>query len=393
MEFIYEANDEFNFEKLSLMKPSAMPGGNYFIRMVMNNTPLYIQTPKCKTKQGIITAGKKMYSDLLFSNENDQFIRWMENLESHCQKYIYKNREQWFEGEMELHDIENYFTSPLKSYKSGKCYTIRTNITTILGKISLKIYDENESEVGFNAIDDYDSTNMITILEIQGIKCSSRSFQIEIELKQIMILKQTNLFEKCIIKTNHSEKVVSKEVSHEVSDYLEKDLSKEVSKEVSEEVSEEVSREVLQDHLVKDLSKEVSQKVSEEVSEEVSNTKDIPFQKKEETIQESTTTQESKSENLGEQQSLEKNQNQNPNDIEEVELHLEDVSETIQIKQRNDVYYEMYREAKQKAKIARDLALSSYLEAKRIKNTYMLDDIKDSDESDLEFEEEESHDS
>jgi len=39
------------------------------------------------------------------------------------------------------------------------------------------------------------------------------------------------------------------------------------------------------------------------------------------------------------------------------------------------MYYEMYREARQKAKVARDLALSAYLEAKRIKNTYMLDDI------------------
>jgi len=46
----------------------------------------------------------------------------------------------------------------------------------------------------------------------------------------------------------------------------------------------------------------------------------------------------------------------------------------------------MYREARRKAKIARDLALSSYLEVKRIKNTYMLDDLKDSDDdSDLEM--------
>jgi hypothetical protein len=42
----------------------------------------------------------------------------------------------------------------------------------------------------------------------------------------------------------------------------------------------------------------------------------------------------------------------------------------------------MYREAKRKAKISRDLALSSYLDAQRIKNTYMLDSIVDSD-SDL----------
>ena len=40
--------------------------------------------------------------------------------------------------------------------------------------------------------------------------------------------------------------------------------------------------------------------------------------------------------------------------------------------------------------MARDLALSSYLEAKRIKNTYMLDNLEDSESSDLEMEEFES---
>ena len=59
-------------------------------------------------------------------------------------------------------------------------------------------------------------------------------------------------------------------------------------------------------------------------------------------------------------------------------------TETVSIKQRNDVYYKMYHEAREKAKIARDLALSAYLEAKRIKNTYMLDDIIDSSDSESE---------
>ena len=49
----------------------------------------------------------------------------------------------------------------------------------------------------------------------------------------------------------------------------------------------------------------------------------------------------------------------------------------------------MYIEARRKAKIARDLALTAFLEAKRIKNTYMLDDIIDSDDdSDYETDEE-----
>ena len=54
--------------------------------------------------------------------------------------------------------------------------------------------------------------------------------------------------------------------------------------------------------------------------------------------------------------------------------------EKVVLKDRNEVYYEMYKEAMKKAKIAKDLALSSYLEAKRIKNMYMLEDLTENEE-------------
>jgi len=214
---IFDTNDSFDFEKLVLTKPSSITGGNYFIRFLVNSQPLYIQPPKCKTRQGIVRAGKRLYSDLMFTNENEDFIRWMENLENYCQQYIYKNREKWFEGEMELHDIENYFTSPLKLFKSGKYYLARTNITVVLGKPVLKIYDGDEKEVDFENIGD--DTNVMTILEIQGIKCSAKSFQIEIELKQMMVLQSTNIFEKCIIKNEGgtANKTVDDKFTKEVS--------------------------------------------------------------------------------------------------------------------------------------------------------------------------------
>jgi hypothetical protein len=73
-------------------------------------------------------------------------------------------------------------------------------------------------------------------------------------------------------------------------------------------------------------------------------------------------------------------------DLKEIELSLDEIPETeqIQIKNRNDVYYKLYQYAKKKAKMARDLALSSYLEAKRIKNSYLLNDTDS--ESDLDEE-------
>ena len=66
----------------------------------------------------------------------------------------------------------------------------------------------------------------------------------------------------------------------------------------------------------------------------------------------------------------------------EVDLDLETVNneDVITLVTRNEVYYKIYQEAMNKAKQAKNLAISSYLEAKQIKNLYMLDDISDNTE-------------
>ena len=113
MEEIYDTNDSFDFSKLVLTKPTSINSGNYFIRLLMENRYLYIQPPKSTTKQGILKSGKKYYTDLIYTNENENFIRWMENLENHCQKCIFERRNEWFDGDMELHDIEHDFDHDL----------------------------------------------------------------------------------------------------------------------------------------------------------------------------------------------------------------------------------------------------------------------------------------
>jgi hypothetical protein len=53
--------------------------------------------------------------------------------------------------------------------------------------------------------------------------------------------------------------------------------------------------------------------------------------------------------------------------------------ETITLKKPNQVYYEIYKKSREKAKEAKKEAILAFLEAKNIKKTYMLDDIDDSD--------------
>ena len=78
----------------------------------------------------------------------------------------------------------------------------------------------------------------------------------------------------------------------------------------------------------------------------------------------------------------------NPEELKEFDLSLENyLEESFHLKKPNQVYFELYKEARNKAKIAKKNALIAYLEAKNIKKTYMLENLNDSD-SDSEIDDE-----
>ena len=237
-------------------------------------------------------------------------------------------------------DIESYFTPTIKLFKTGKQYLMRVNISQRIGTTPLKIYDENEDDVDIETINE--NTSLISILEVQGVRCSTKSFQIDIELKQIMVIKPVNLFEKCIIKRNKQEKDLAK-----------KEPQKVEREETIEITIEEEPEEIKEEEKEEDPKVDQEPKAEEEVFVDQEEEIDVEPQN---------------------------------DDILEINLDVDEIkdSDTIHLKEKTEVYYQMYREARQKAKLAKSLALSSYLEARRIKNLYMLDDIDDSDESDLE---------
>jgi hypothetical protein len=143
MENIIQPNDSFEFSSLSLAHPTGIQGGAYFTKIYNNGKPLYIQTPKCSTKAGIIGSGRKMYTDLVFTNENEDIIQWMEALETKLRQKIYENRGRWFDSEMSEDDIEGCFSPMVKLYRSGKQYCVRVNINSKVDAKPLKINDED----------------------------------------------------------------------------------------------------------------------------------------------------------------------------------------------------------------------------------------------------------
>jgi hypothetical protein len=365
---IHETNELMDFEThISFISPTSISSGNYIIKCFnTNHTPFYIQSPKCKSKQSFQKAGKKFFCDLVFTYEDESFLKWIEDFESFCQKKIFENRSTWFDSDLEIHDIENSFLPSLKIFKSGKQHILRANIPLRLGKCSLKIYNEQEEDVLPESI--VENTNIMSILEIQGIKCSSRSFQIEYEVKQMMMLNPVDLFEKCVFSTKKHKSIENENLGilNEKKDLVEMILEDNTDLHLSATSSEGTQ---LSEESCTDFASLIQNDIKE--NPETENIKDLHL---EEIVLENKDLD-----------VIVKNENEDLKpDFCEINLEVPIDEEVLQLKNRNEVYFEMYREAKKKARLARDFALSAYLEVKRIKNTYLLDEAFDSDDEDIE---------
>ena len=409
MDDIIEPTIDYDFSNLYLGPPSTLAGGAYFTRMMYNNNKLlYLQTPKCLTKQGFVKSGKKMFVDLMFDNNDTVFINWIENLETKCQELIHSKGEAWFQSKLEKDDIETAFTSPFKIYKSGKYYLLRVNV-----KPNIKIYNETDESIKIEDITP--EKTIISILELQGIRFTSRNFQIEIELKQSMVVSPDPFLDECFIKkpvrrnpvpsnTIQSNTVTSNTVSSNTvtsntvpsavipfekivnSNTFNSNTFNTIDLDISDGDDEVISEE--QDGEVVDEATSSSNldDFINETANELTKTNQL-FSKGLEENNHNATYQNANENIVLEIEELDFIEKDDPNILKEVDLSssLENSLESITLKKPNQVYYEIYKKAREKAKECKKVAIAAYLEAKNIKNTYMLEDNdeSDSDESEL----------
>jgi hypothetical protein len=376
MENIIEPNIHFDFSKITLAHPITIQGGAYFTRIEMNKKPLYIQTLKSLTKQGIIKLGKKHYSDLLFDNTSAELINWFENLEDKCHKLIYEKKDEWFQGNLEENDVESAFSPIMRIYKSGKFYLLRANLkNTKDNQPILRIYDENENILTTSDINN--ETEIISILEIQGIKFTSRNFQLEIEVKQMMVINKEPIFENCLIKTNSPKKIQSINTIQEENNITLEHLANNdlANNDLANNDLETINNILENSNDTMDVLEEI------EHLPEISLEMDLEKQSLEKNDISNNLDMSSNEEIIDisfEELETIPNNDDELTEVDYFNFNLED-DHTVKLRPPNEVYFDLYKEAREKAKQAKKNAILAYLEAKNIRKTYMIDYIDESD--------------
>lgn len=401
----------FDFNKIKLSTPQAIQGGGaYFTNLTFDDNPIYLQFPKCKSKSGIISTKKTKYIDLMYKNEETSLIHeWLENLENKCKNLLDDKKNIWFTNELTKDDLDSMLTPCSRIYKNGKFILLRmiiNNSKKINITEELQIFDENECKVDEEK---FTSENeFIPLVLLDGIKFTSRSIEIELKVTQIMILKEIKP-DKCFIKKreleglNNLDNKINISILEKSDKYLDEEeqlnnqnenlVELEINdqeqigtpnekEEVNEiNISENLGENLLSENKENDKSNDKDSINTEDLNEN-KNLQDNLINSNRELI----TLEKVDADNIDiKKEDIGKKEN---NEIEEIleDIKFDDINKENEfiLKNPDQIYLEIYKEARQKAKQMKKAAISAYLEAKHIKDKYMIFGLEDSsDEEDV----------
>jgi hypothetical protein len=432
MEYLLDINniDESMLSKLKIHSPIPIQGGSYLAKLTLNDNPILFQMPKCSTKKGIISSGKRFYCDLLFKYDDSNVIDFVDSLETIVRNKVLEKNELWFQDPPSLEDIEYNWNESIKQTKQN--FYLRTYIgNTKTVKSSISVYNSNQEQISMEDITS--SSNIITIVEVTGLKFSSNSFHMNYCLRQVMVLEEKPIFNKCLIhfskKTQPAKDTLenNENIDNEDIKHLEKTTdTPKTENNKTQIISEKLSTEqtinlgemaddtktpkssdddleilnVSNNNLI-DESLEKSEVTNTEhntendtkflETPEVSDSKDNDMMSDENsTNNEEEINKQQTSENTNEDTDIIDTVEKNTDNLEikEVELEMPMEDELFQLKKPDTVYLDIYNKALQKAKEAKIKAIQAYLELKEIKNKYMIQEVDEDDnfgELDLEF--------
>lgn len=400
-------NNKSKLDNIDLGKPYNISHDTFFSKILNNKEEFYLQTPKCSIKNGIIKTSKKKYLDLVFTVENNgDFIEFFENLQSYLEEKIYENKDVWFQSDIDKDDIHYFFQNPMKKYKKHQMI-IRTFIKNeLLGSDNLVIFRKNGDKVDESILEDKDKNyTFIFLLELTGVRFTSTNFHLDIYVKQSVIIDDDPLENKCFIQLKETQlketqlketmenstnlenedlsnpkstieaELPDKSLINEAEPETEPKTEPETEPKTEPKTNNETNDELKNDNAIQDINHRFTQSTSNNKTENKNESV-------EESVEESVYEIVDKNENNGNKgnENNETENNKNNSKIEEIDLEDDEINDDIMnLRKPNEIYYEMYKNARDKAKKLKEQTIEAYLIAQQIRDTYLLEEFDKSD--------------
>ena len=400
--------EEFDFTKVALQDPTAGGGrgAGYFSKAVFDDSrALLFQTPPSFSKAGIISTSRSNHIDIIIDNDS-KLAAWLGDLEAHMLEEITQNAGKWFTSPMTSDEINYLLVPTSKMYKKQTYMRATLPVARYAGQgKGVFVFDESENPVPQTDI--LDSTRFIGVIEVAGMRFTTTAMRLELVLKQVMVLGDTATAPVCLVRRADTD---TRTIAEDVAVLSADDESGSVQALAEQESSANASAKTdayLSEHV------DVPSTINEKPAQPPPNDDDTETPTAKLVVEDGSKRTADESGSNGEQQIA-------TDDIQVVENDAEDSNSTdyanrdggivgssvrkapvtleevvieppatskasIDLKEKSDVYQDLYEELYARARDAKKYAIKLYLEAQELQTEHALDAIESSDnESELE---------
>ena len=205
-----------NLNRINFAEPIKVKGNCLLTKSTYsyNNSqiPIYIQSPKMTSINGIVMNETRSYIELEISKSHVGFYDFINKIDEHNIHITYTNSEEWFEQKLPMDVIDDFYNSAIKT-KMNSLPTIKFKVPIYKNKKGCDIFSENGIPIEPKLVKK--NTDVICILELTGIKYFKHRFECEWNVVQLKAFTNENVVRECMI----NEELLSDNEESEESDY------------------------------------------------------------------------------------------------------------------------------------------------------------------------------
>jgi hypothetical protein len=187
--------ENFDFNRLEYHDPLQTKGGSYVTNINFQlddskSIPIYIQTPRLKVVNGVVSTTRKTYIELELDSSdksNLEFYNFLVKFDEINLRTCHRRSKSWFGQQFPLDDIDKSYDGPIKANR-GHCPSIKLNLQTVRGHILTEIYNDKKQSTDSNYINEGDF--VVAIIEIDGLKFGKSRFLFDMSVSQIKVFKE-----------------------------------------------------------------------------------------------------------------------------------------------------------------------------------------------------------
>ena len=161
--------------------------------------PIYIQTPRLKVNSNLEILDSKTYLELELDKKHINFYEFINNIDDQNIRETYKNSEDWFQEKLPMDVVDDFYKTNIKMRKYNKSPIVKFKIPLYKNssRKSCDIFGDDLKPVDVSEIKQ--NTDVICILELEGIKFFKQRFETEWKVVQLRVYKPKEEVIPCLI--------------------------------------------------------------------------------------------------------------------------------------------------------------------------------------------------